>query len=238
MDGVGKLYELFNIEQGKNIDVDCMMECLYAVLLYKDVKMVLHPIFLPFMAQSPKAKSILLVWYQLESSKDETKDDDAISVFSNINANKIKLTESELIKAQILYNLREKHQEVAKIALRWEEIERTLCDNGFWYFLNAGDGKETGTRIDFLFEIWSKQEDDEKGSVDKTGLSEGWEKSDYPLSDLIENTIKHTENKSETASDIWQSICRMLDTLSDWKRNLQEVRVITASLILRLYRNF
>lgn len=216
------IYEYFGIEKGKNIDVDCMMECLREILLFPKVKSVLDSIFLSADSNVPtKANSILLVWYQLENS-DESGENDAITVFSNINANKIKLTESELIKAQILSNLRElqqKDEEEAKIALKWEETERVLCDDSFWYFLNAGDGKETGTRIDFLFEIWSKTEDNDLGSVNKAGLSDGWKKSDYPLSDLIENTFKNSNQKAETALAIWQKISSLLDTLIDWKND-------------------
>ena len=214
------LYDYFGLTRGANIDVDCMMECIRAIIFYPKIKYALENIFIsPKKTVPPKAKSILLVWYQLDNDS-KTSEDDAITVFSNINANKIKLTESELIKAQILYNLRglqQRDEEETKIAFRWEEIERTLCDDGFWYFLNAGDGKETGTRIDFLFEIWSKREDSEIGSVNKTDLPDGWEKSDYPLSDLIENTLKLADDKSGTALAIWGRICNLLDTLNDWK---------------------
>jgi len=216
------LHDYFEMEKGNNIDVDCMIECIRAILLYRNISNALEDIFVSRNNNAPKAKSILLVWYQLEKNPNSVEDDDAITVFSNINANKIKLTESELIKAQILYNLRglqQKDEEEAKIAFRWEEIERVLCDDGFWFFLNAGDGKETGTRIDFLFEIWSKGDDLGSGSVIKDNLPDGWEKSDYPLSDLIENTIKQAEDKAKTALAIWHCICGLLDTLNDWRND-------------------
>ncbi len=213
------LHDYFGMAKGQNIDVDCMIECMRTILLYDKINGVLGDIFYPRSNDDPKSKSILLVWYQLDNTGEV---DDAITVFSNINANKIKLTESELIKAQILYNLRgsdRKKEEESEISIRWESIERTLCDDSFWYFLNAGDGKETGTRIDFLFEIWSKNESSELGSADKTGLQNGWEKSDYPLSDLVENTIKRSNNKVDAAKAIWAKICKLLDTLTDWKKD-------------------
>ena len=217
------LYDYFGIAPGVNIDVDCMMECIRAILSYKKIKNVLENIFISAdTSVLPKSSSILVVWYQLEKNQNPNLDDDAITVFSNINANKIKLTESELIKAQLLYNLRtlqQRDEEEAKMALRWEEIERTLCDDSFWYFLNAGDGQESGTRIDFLFEIWSKIEGDEIGCVNKQELKEGWEKSDYPLSDLIENTLKFTDNKAVIAMEIWHKICQILETLNDWRND-------------------
>jgi len=217
------LYDYFNISQGENIDVDCMMECMRAILLYKGIKKVLEDIFISAnQNELPKSSSILVVWYQIDDNPNQNKDDDAITVFSNINANKIKLTESELIKAQLLYNLRglqQKDEEEAKMALRWEEIERILCDDSFWYFLNAGDGQESGTRIDFLFEIWSKLETEDNGGVNKRDLKDGWEKSDYPLSDLIENTLKFSNDKANTAMEIWHKICHILETLNDWRND-------------------
>ena len=217
------LYKLFEVEKGRNIDVDCMIECIRSILLYPKVRNVLESIFVSNDPNvSPKSNSILLIWYQLQKDSNSDFDDDAITVFSNINANKIKLTESELIKAQLLYNLRgmqQKDEEEARIAFRWEEIERMLCDDSFWYFLNAGDGKETGTRIDFLFDIWSKNSDANDGSVRKSNSSEEWNKSDYPLSDSIEYTLKYSSDKAKTALAIWSRICNLVDTLSDWKND-------------------
>lgn len=224
---INYLHSFFGVTKGTNIDVDCMIECIRAILLYRNVSSVLEDIFASRDNNDPKSKSIQLVWYQLEGNNDS--DEDAITVFSNINANKIKLTESELIKAQILYNLRgleQRKEEEAKVAFRWEQIERSLCDDGFWYFLNAGEGKETGTRIDFLFEIWSKINDSTLGSVKKESMPEGWEKSDYPLSDLIENTIKLSDDKAKTALAIWKKICSLIDTLYDWKNDYYFYHII------------
>jgi len=221
------LYDCFGISRGRNIDVDCMMECLKAILLYEhpgnpDIGIVdiLNNIFSATSGKGAKAKNILVVWYELDNSG-SAGSNDVITVFSNINANKIKLTESELIKAQILYNLRgmdQKDEEAAKIAYRWEEIERILCDDDFWYFLNAGEGRETGTRIDFLFEVWSKIDDPDDGCIRRPEDSNK-KKSDYPLSDLVEYTFKQSANKPNTAHELWVKICGLLDILSDWKND-------------------
>lgn len=97
----------------------------------------------------PKIKDgTFFIWYRL----DEHDADSAIDTFSKINKGKIPLTNSELIKALMLSaeNYDDKHSALREeIALRWEEIERGLNDNSFWYFLNSKDGGQT--RMDFLF---------------------------------------------------------------------------------------
>lgn len=208
------IYEYFDVTKGKNVDIDCMIECFKSIILRDNIAKSLDDIFLSGDRNLPKAASILFIWYQLERDPYSPDYQDVIKVFTNINANKIQLTQSELIKAQLLYCFRDltdaRIDEETTLALRWEEIERSLCDDSFWYFLNAGDGKETGTRIDFLFEIWCKRENLDLSKYDK---------SDYPLSDMIEDKIKLSDNKPNAAKDIWKEICKLHDTLKDWKND-------------------
>ena len=220
------LHEYFDIQQGENIDVDCIIESIRTVLLYPDIKRLLERIFYQGVNNTPPtSESFILVWYQLDNNN--SNESDVITVFSNINANKIKLTESELIKAQLLYNLRgleKKKEEEAKLSFQWEEIERELCNDGFWYFLNAGEGKQSGTRIDFLFEIWAKVKQENSNST-----QEYVNESDYPLSDLIENIIKgeHSDiDKANKAMNIWNEICCLFDKLKDWEKDYYFYHII------------
>ena len=94
-----------------------------------------------------------VIWYELEDNQDE------IEVFTRINSGKIPLTNAELIKALFLnsknFDTEEKNLKQIEIAKEWDEIEFTLQNNEFWYFLTKK--KEYPTRIELLFEIFSNE---------------------------------------------------------------------------------
>lgn len=97
-------------------------------------------------------KNVKFIWY-------ESVDEEPIKVFTRLNIGKIKLTNSELIKALML-NRSNFDEETSRhiqlrqqeIASEWDKIEYTLQNDEFWLFLNENDyGKPT--RIDFIFDL-------------------------------------------------------------------------------------
>lgn len=97
-------------------------------------------------------KNVKFIWY-------ESVDEDPIKVFTRLNIGKIKLTNSELIKALMLNrsnfkddSLRHIQLRQQKIASEWDNIEYTLQNDEFWLFLHDSNyGKPT--RIDFIFDL-------------------------------------------------------------------------------------
>ena len=94
-----------------------------------------------------------VIWY-------ECMEEDSISVFTRLNIGKIRLTNSELIKALFLSSsnhsivndkLRQKQLE---IATEWDNIENALQDNKLWYFLTNKTIKDN--RIEFIFDLMNK----------------------------------------------------------------------------------
>lgn len=97
------------------------------------------------------------IWY-LDKSFDDAK-----SVFRNLNSGKIQLTNAELIKALFIDNLGDDNKEVLEMqkntfAHEWDNIEQTLQNDDFWFFINnSTDKSKYQTRIDFIFELIVKK---------------------------------------------------------------------------------
>ncbi len=125
-------------------------------------------------------------------SQNTPNDDWAIERFSHLNAGKIPLTESELIKAYFIDKLASNR--VDEFSLQWEEIERGLSDDEFWGFLSS---KEYETRIDLLFEIaYPDQNSDNKSHALSLTVAE--------------------ELKGKDAYTVWQEAVQCYQTLRDW----------------------
>lgn len=98
------------------------------------------------------------IWYQIND------DVDPIDIFTRINLGKIPLTNSELIKALFLKKdnfgseaEREKvHLKQLEIANEWDQIEYSLQNDEFWYFICNGL-EEYETRIEFIFNMMSRE---------------------------------------------------------------------------------
>ncbi|SMC65576.1 Uncharacterized conserved protein, contains ParB-like and HNH nuclease domains [Oscillospiraceae bacterium] len=141
-------------------------------------------------------KRVVVIWYVLDD------EEDPIQTFTNVNANKIDLTNSELIKAVLLTKSSDNEKE--NRALQWEEIEKKLNNDSLWNFVSRSNGM--ATRIDYLFEIicvrnkWftSADVDDQEGR--------------YRIYRAVAN---HLNSESE-ADSIWNEVQRTYDILQDW----------------------
>lgn len=95
-----------------------------------------------------------VLWYEINENEDER------DVFTRMNSGKIPLTNAELIKALFLnsknFETEEKSLKQIEIAKEWDDMEFTLQNNEFWYFLTKN--KDYPTRIEMLFEIFSNEQ--------------------------------------------------------------------------------
>lgn len=98
-----------------------------------------------------------IIWFDVaEHMNDQAAED----IFLNLNAGKIPLTNSELIKALFILDLkRNSKSEWAKLkafelANDWDRIENKLYDKSFWYFLCDRDYyNQLPTRIDLIIDL-------------------------------------------------------------------------------------
>lgn len=175
------------------------------------------------------SKQICIFWNEISNAQGGSatpqNDDWAIERFSNLNAGKIPLTESELIKAYLINSLSQ--NKVPEFSLQWEEIERGMSDDEFWGFLSSKD-EEYETRIDFLFDtIYSDSTNDES----------------HALSLAVANDL--TKND---AHNVWQNVVQCYQTLRDWYEDYYLYHMIgyivavekksSATVIKGLYKDY
>lgn len=137
-----------------------------------------------------------IIWY--EAGPDE----DSNALFQRLNIGKIPLTSSELVKAIFLCasskkNIRTERQQ--EIALQWDNIEKELHDDAFWYFLTNKRILEYQTRIDLVLNLISGHFDD----ADK-----------YATFFYFDE-----KRKTEDLLDIWEEIQHTYLILKDWYKN-------------------
>lgn len=104
-----------------------------------------------------------VIWFQL------TDNDNPVEAFTRLNVGKIPLTNDELIRALFLKRDGDDQSEAEdlqrQIANEWDQIEKELQADDFWYFITNQSGWDEN-RIRFLFELIAHADgltDDEKG---------------------------------------------------------------------------
>lgn len=101
-----------------------------------------------------------VIWFQLSER------DNAVDAFTRLNVGKIPLTNDELIRALFLKRSDAKESEAAalqfKIAHEWDQLEKALQVDAFWYFLSNQQGQQQN-RIGFLFGLVAKADDMPEG---------------------------------------------------------------------------
>lgn len=170
--------------------------------------------------------SIQFIWYNVtneiqddkkKDGKEETKINEtkAIEIFTRLNIGKIQLTDAELIKALFLKKDNFKDSEIDKklhIAYKWDEIEKTLNNDTFWYFIcnkkNENEIEiEKRNRIELILEL-------------AIGKNNG---KNHELFKEYENKFKQIYNENKDNKDnihnldkLWQEIEECFMTLKEW----------------------
>ncbi len=169
---------------------------------------------------------IKFIWYDvteqvLKSGTNDELDDNKIRhVFSRFNAGKIPLTESELIKAIFLSQV--KNQIVAtdnnsdnkdsifinklvevkryELSSKWDEIETTLNIPDFWYYIYGKVDEKYSTKIDFLFDIIIKQNKEKR----------------TPFEYYDDKLSKGKVGEKIAVDYYWEEITKIFDMFRNW----------------------
>ncbi len=117
---------------------------------------------------------------------------DAHELFQRLNIGRIPLTNAELIRALFLTSKSTdiySEREQVLIAEQWNDIERRLADDSFWYFLMNDDHGTYDTRIDLLFETITGEKRTDR----------------YALYLKVEETVVQEQNgeRRKTLYEIW-----------------------------------
>ncbi|HEB63228.1 MAG TPA: DUF262 domain-containing protein, partial [Gammaproteobacteria bacterium] len=145
-------------------------------------------------------RNVKVIWFELADS------DNPVDAFTRLNVGKIPLTNDELIRALFLKRSgADKDEAVAsqlKIAYEWDQLEKALQADAFWYFLSNKAGARQN-RISFLFELITKTD----GSPDSAGYGEYRIFYEYNKK-LKEEGVAHEHE--------WLKIKQTYMTLEEW----------------------
>ncbi|NLT18932.1 MAG: DUF262 domain-containing protein [Clostridiales bacterium] len=158
---------------------------------------------------------VKFIWY-------ESAEKDSIKVFTRLNIGKIALTNSELIKALFLnrsnFQTNEKEQVVfrqSEIANEWDEIEYTLQNDEFWYFLHDTSYNRP-TRIDFIFDLMCDQNILElKIKEEKIGTDS------YKTFRYFSEYFQNCNDKQEGMDGCWKEVKKYYMTFKEWYNDLE-----------------
>ncbi|MBJ2242237.1 DUF262 domain-containing protein [Pseudomonas sp. MF6768] len=109
-----------------------------------------------------------VIWFELAAQ------DNAVDAFTRLNVGKIALTDDELIRALFLKADDASQPQTAirqfQIAHEWDQLEKALQADEFWYFLSNQQGRAQN-RIGLLFELVAKSEGlDDEMEQDEHGI--------------------------------------------------------------------
>ncbi len=144
-----------------------------------------------------------VIWFEL------AKSDNPVEAFTRLNVGKIPLTNDELIRALFLRRTGPDEKEATSLQLRiayeWDQLEKGLQSNEFWYFLSNQPGKKEN-RIGFLFDLAARED----------GLVDGAENDAYGIFYTFNQKLKAPESKPE---DEWNKIKKLYLLLDEWFEN-------------------
>jgi len=145
-------------------------------------------------------RNVKVIWFQLAGS------DNPVDAFTRLNVGKIPLTNDELIRALFLRRTRADESEAQalqlKIAYEWDQLEKALQSDAFWYFLSNQGGKAQN-RIGFLFDLVARAE----------GLPPGAEHDAYGIFYAFSQKLKAAEASPEQE---WRKIKQTFMMLEEW----------------------
>ncbi len=194
------IYAKFEPKKSDSLDSCMLLESMRALIDYKlgddDMYTIIPAIF-------NNLSRIKVIWYELE-------DESPVDIFTNVNANKISLTNAELIKAVLLRNMQEQSYK-SDFANEWENTEKILNNNGLWFFVSGDKGYIT--RIDFLFNIWNA------GNASPADNSFG--NQQYQAFRAVSEAVK-----TKRAWSIWGEIKKICESIMDWYENYKLYHLI------------
>ncbi|MGJ1204361.1 DUF262 domain-containing protein [Sphingobacterium lactis] len=119
---------------------------------------------------------IKLIWYPVVTSNELN----AKKMFRNINSGKIRLTSSDLIKALFVLNyqslhlpLPQRNQLKIEFSNQWNNIEKQLNQDSFWFFITNHYNVEYPTRIGLLFDLVTQSYTDKNPYTSYLKYAEG-----------------------------------------------------------------
>lgn len=160
---------------------------------------------------------VQFIWYET--------DEDPIKVFTRLNIGKIGLTNSELIKALILSQSNFDEKSVIRqneIANEWNDIEQSLQNDEFWYFIHEKDYNKP-TRIDFLFDVLCELDIENMKKTSKTEHEKKIGTDKYRTFRHYDILLKEKKNNPENQEEFevqWDRVRSLFEVLTEWYKDV------------------
>lgn len=153
--------------------------------------------------------NVKVIWYELKP------EDDPVAAFTRLNVGKIPLTEAELIRA--LFLRRARQDDISgnmslRIAYEWDQIEKKLQDDAFWYFLQ-NEESDGANRIGLLFRLASYLATNGDSSV----------LGGQPYSVFFHFSDRLRDN---SADDEWKHLRTIFMSLEEWHEDRELFHII------------
>jgi len=161
--------------------------------------------------------AVNVIWYEIIDNENPAVIENAIDVFTRINMGKIPLTNSELVKALFLKKGNFKEHQIytqIKIANEWDEIEKKLQNDSFWYFIyNTKNPITYENRIEYIFDLLKdkKIEHEEYHTFNKF---------------LFDYVKIEKDQKGKHVEDTWLEIKNNFQCLEEWYNNSELYHLI------------
>lgn len=176
----------------ENIDFHFMANAYTAIKNWFEMKKDIRKVTRYF--EGLFSDNVKIIWYEVDDTAD------AVAMFTRLNIGKIPLTSAELVKAMFLSSNRMNERKQDEIALQWDNIEKELHDESFWYFLTNNSPKKYQTRIDLVLDLKSQKK---LGERDKYFTFFYFDKL----------------SKKRDLNELWREIVQTFLTLKDWYQN-------------------
>ena len=145
--------------------------------------------------------NVKFIWYDVGDLDEEKKH----NLFGNLNSGKIALTNAELIKALFLNKVgtekgSEREIQQRLIAEEFDQMERTIREDDFWYFVD-GNQEKPSSCINLLFDLMLES--------DSTGNRK------YSKEETF-RTFFYFNEKLKAKSDLWNEVQKVFHILEGW----------------------
>lgn len=143
-------------------------------------------------------KNVKVIWYELSDAQA------AIPAFTRLNVGKIPLTNSELVRALFLRSGNfgpAAVQEQLRIAQEWDNIEKVLQSDSFWYFMHSG-AHIPQNRIEYLFDLHAR--------------AEGWHTEAGDSYSTFHFFHHRLQDEHGPAEDEWLRVKQSFMSLQEW----------------------
>lgn len=151
------------------------------------------------------------IFYNVGDVSEEQEHD----IFNNLNSGKIALTNAELIKALFLNKVGKEdivHREVEQrlLADEFDQIERTLRQDDFWYFLaGKGNKEKPSSCINLLFDLML-----ESSEQNHKYRTEEPFRTFFYFNDLINGN--KSEDSYKESKIIWENVRKVFHIMEGW----------------------